>query len=238
MRFDELILPVHEYPHDVCESRGEWLLFYSRGVPVERIAAWCRADTATVQRTIRREAARNPRWFARRWFIHDQPALPSHQRQGRQKLSRDQVWWEHYTDLAAYVDAHGGLPAQNDSTVARVLYRWIENQRRVFDAGNLTAEKIEALDRVGEWVGTRKGNPEELWARCLEELRQFRAEKNRFPRHEKARYPEEKVLAVWLGRQRTWHRKDRLRPDRLQRLEQVVPGWNETILGRARSVKR
>ncbi|WP_298255453.1 helicase associated domain-containing protein [uncultured Arthrobacter sp.] len=236
MRFDELILPEHEYPRRVCESRGEWLLFYSRGVPVERIAAWCRADTATVRRVIRREATRNPGWFARRWFVHDQPALPSDRRRGRR--SWDQVWWEHYTDLVAYVEAHGGLPAQNDSTVARVLYRWIENQRRVFDAGKLVAEKIAALDRVGEWVGTRKGNPEELWARRLEELRLFRAERGRFPRHEKARYPEEKVLAVWLGRQRTWHRKGRLRPDRLQLLEEVVSGWNETILGRARSVEQ
>ncbi|WP_187393385.1 helicase associated domain-containing protein [Arthrobacter echini] len=235
MRFDELILPVHEYPRGVCESRGEWLLFYSRGVPVEQIAAWCRADTATVRRTIRREVARNPGWFARRWFIHDQPAQLSHQ--GRGRWSRDQVWWEHYTDLVAYVHAHGALPAQNDSTVARVLYRWIENQRRTFDAGKLGVERVAALDRVGEWVGTRKGNPEELWARRLEELQLFRAEKNRFPRHEKARYSEEKVLAVWLGRQRTWHRKGRLRPDRLQRLNQVVPGWNKTALGRARSAE-
>ncbi|THJ65656.1 hypothetical protein E8P82_11855 [Arthrobacter echini] len=236
MRFDELILAEHEYPHGVCESRQEWLLFYSRGVSVERITAWCRADTAMVRRTVRREAARNPGWFARRWFVHDQPAPANHQQRGR--WSRDQVWWEHYTELVAYVGAHGGLPAQNDSTVARVLYRWIENQRRVFDAGNLAAEKIVALDTVGEWVGTRKGNPEELWERRLEELRLFRAERGRFPRHEKARYPEEKILAVWLGRQRTWHRKGRLRPDRLQRLNQVVPGWNEVVLGRARSVER
>ncbi|WP_168796581.1 helicase associated domain-containing protein [Arthrobacter echini] len=148
------------------------------------------------------------------------------------------MWWEHYTELVTYVGAQGGLPAQNDSTVARVLYRWLENQRRTFDAGKLTAEKIVALDRVGEWVGTRKGNPEELWARRLDELWQFLAERGRFPRHEKARYPEEKVLAVWLGRQRTWHRKGRLRPDRFQRLEEVVPGWNEVVLGRVRSVER
>jgi hypothetical protein len=124
------------------------------------------------------------------------------------------------------VREHGGIPAQNDSQDSRVLYRWVENQRRNHDAGTLPSDRIQALNALGEWVGTRRGNADELWARRLEDVRQFRAAVGRFPIYDRDRHPNETVLAVWLGRQRTWQRKGRLRADRHQRLDEVLPGWH------------
>ncbi|WP_167398967.1 helicase associated domain-containing protein [Arthrobacter pityocampae] len=60
------------------------------------------------------------------------------------------MWWEHYGRLAAYVRERGGIPAQNESREARVLYRWVENQRRNHDAGTLTPDRVEALNVLGE----------------------------------------------------------------------------------------
>ncbi|WP_368784513.1 Helicase associated domain protein [Arthrobacter sp. B0490] len=134
-----------------------------------------------------------------------------------------------YAAIAAYVERTGGLPARNDSTEARALYRWLGNQRRSHDAGRLAQDKVEALDRLGEWVGTRNGNSEELWVLRLEQVRQVRqvrVEVGRFPFYDPQRYPDEKVLAVWLHRQRTWQRKGRLRPDRQETLTEVLPGWD------------
>jgi hypothetical protein len=146
--------------------------------------------------------------------------------------SWEQAWWEHYADVAVHMRERGGaLPAQNDSPEARVLYRWIEAQRRQHDAGTLAQDRIDALDRLGEWIGTRKGDPEELWAQRLEE-RQFRADVGRFPYYDPDRHPDEKILAVWLGRQRTWWRKGRLRADRQKRLDGVLPGWNASTASR------
>jgi hypothetical protein len=224
MRFDDLILTEDDYRQRLCENRQEWLLMYSRGVPPAVIAAWCRIDVRRVHRAIDRQAEKHPGWFGRCWLIHDQPAPSSSRRRFRR--SREQVWWEHYAAMATYVDRVGGLPAQNDSPEARVLYRWLENQRRSFDAGRLAQDKVDALNRLGEWVGTRKGNPEELWARRLEQVQHFRDETGRLPFYDPQRHPDEKVLAVWLGRQRTWQRKRRLRADRQETLDQEVPGWN------------
>ncbi|WP_434995434.1 helicase associated domain-containing protein [Arthrobacter sp. Ld5] len=72
-------------------------------------------------------------------------------------------------------------PAQNDSHEARVLYRWVENQRRNHDDGTLTPARIEALNALEEWIGTRRGNADVLWDRRLNEVRQFRDEVGRFP---------------------------------------------------------
>ncbi len=224
MRFDDLILTEDEYPRGECENRQEWLLMYSHGIPPEAIAVWCRVDVRRVHRAIDRQIGRDPEWFDRCWLIHDRPVLSLARRRNRR--SREQVWWEHYAAMAAYVDRTGGLPAQNDSKEARVLYRWLENQRRSHDAGRLTQEKVEALNRLGEWLGTRKGNPEELWVLRLEQVRQFRGEAGRFPFYDPQRHPDEKILAVWLHRQRTWARKGRLRPDRQETLTGVLPGWD------------
>ncbi|MHA7143813.1 helicase associated domain-containing protein [Arthrobacter sp. TmT3-37] len=232
MRFDDLILPVGEYPVGACENRQEWLLMYSRGVPVAVIAVWCRVDVRRVHRAVDKQISRHPEWFDRCWRIHHQPA-PARNTQ-RYVRSREQAWWEHYGDVAAYMrDRGGALPAQNDSPGARVLYRWTEAQRRQYDAGTLAQDRVDALDRLGEWIGTRKGDPEELWAQRLEEVRQFRANVDRYPYYDPHRHPDEKVLAVWLGRQRTWLRKSQLRSDRQKRLDRVLPGWDVSTASRA-----
>ncbi|WP_104181667.1 helicase associated domain-containing protein [Arthrobacter sp. B0490] len=224
MRFDDLILAGDEYPQGACESRQEWLLMYSRGVPPAVIAGWCRVDVRRVRRTIDRQIGLDQGWFGRCWVLHDQPAPSSNRRRFRR--SREQVWWEHHTAMATYVARVGGLPAQNDSLEARVLYRWLENQRRTHDAGRLTQDKVDALNRLGEWIGTRKGNPDELWVQRLKQVQHFRDETGRFPIYDPQRHPDEKVLAVWLGRQRTWQRNGRLRADRQKILDQVLSGWD------------
>ncbi|MHA7284198.1 helicase associated domain-containing protein [Arthrobacter sp. TMS2-4] len=220
---DEPILSEDEDLWAACESRQEWLLMYSRGVPAPVIAAWCRVPVKRVARAVDRQIERDPTWFDRCWLVHDQPAWPANRKHRRR--SREQVWWEHYARLTAHVRAHGRIPAQNDSQDSRVLYRWVENQRRNYDAGTLTPDRIQSLNALGEWVGMRRGNADALWALRLEEVRQFHAHTGRFPIYDRVRYPDETVLAVWLGRQRTWQRKNRLRPDRLQKLNQTLPGW-------------
>ncbi|MHA7285916.1 helicase associated domain-containing protein [Arthrobacter sp. MDT3-44] len=129
---------------------------YSRGVPASVIAVWCRVDVRRVHRAVDKQNSRHPGLFDRCWRIHDQPAPARNTR--RYVRTWEQAWWEHYDDVAAYMRERGGaLPAQNDSPKARVLYRWIEAQRRQYDTGTLAPGRIDALDRLGEWVGTRKG---------------------------------------------------------------------------------
>ncbi|WP_104168929.1 helicase associated domain-containing protein [Arthrobacter sp. SX1312] len=223
MRFDDLLRKEDEYPPGPCESRREWLLMYSRGVPAEVIASWCRVTEARVRRAIAGQIRHSPSWFDRCLLIHDQP-VPDHS--GRfSRPTREGLWWKHYSDVAALVREHGMLPSQNHGNQARVLYRWIEAQRRQNDAGNLTQDKLDALDELGAWKGRRRGRPDEHWSRRLTELCQFYEANGRLPMYDPIRRPTEKRLAVWLVRQRTWERKGRLRSDRRQRLDAALPVW-------------
>jgi hypothetical protein len=78
-----------------------------------------------------------------------------------------------------------------------VLYRWVENQRRNHDAGTLTPDRIEALNRLGEWEGTWRGNADVLWDRRLDDVRKFRDEMGRFPIYDRDRLATQSGLA-WL----------------------------------------
>lgn len=152
----------------------------------------CKAEVRRIYRAVDREIRGNPEWFDRCWRIHDQPALDD--TAGRRFMkSREQAWWEHYDDIATYVRRRGGaLPAQNDSTRARVLYGWIEAQRRQYNAGTLAQDRVDAVNRLGEWVGARKGNPDALRGQRLKEVRQFRADGGRFPIYDPQRHSDEK----------------------------------------------
>lgn len=237
MRFDDLLVLEDEYPSGACESRREWLLMYSRGVPVEVIASCCRVTVARVRRAVAQQVRHSPSWFGQCLVIHDHPAPDPHHRLGRPGgPTREEVWWQHYGDVASHVTEHGMLPSQNHGEKARVMYRWIEAQRRQDDAGNLTQDKLAALDLLGFWQGVRRGRPDEHWTRRLEELRLFYDVRGRLPMYDPVRRPDERLLAVWLTRQRTWQRKARLRSDRRQRLDDAVPGWlPPTLSGTASS---
>jgi hypothetical protein len=233
VRFDELILAEDEYPQGPCESRAEWLRRYSRGVPVPVIGRWCRVDVKRVRRAVDRQIRLHPLWFDRCLLIHDQPRRAT---AVERRPTRDQMWWGHYNDLASYMGERGGeRPRQNDSPRAAALHSWLVKQGQYFDAGTLSAERaeaLEALEALGEWKPQRKENPEEVWNRRLMEFQQFVTTTGRFPVYDRVRRPEERVLAVWLARQRDGKRRGWLQPDRQERLERVSPHWAVPTRGR------
>jgi hypothetical protein len=190
MRFDDLLLTEDEYPMAPYESKQEWLLMDFRGVPVRVIAAWCRVDVSAVRRVVTRHTTSSPRWFGRCLVLHDQPSPD------RRRPISEGLWRKHYNDVAAHVTEHGRLPSQNHGDHARVLYRWIEAQRRQNDAGNLTQDRLEALDQLGAWQGVRRGRPNEHWTRRLSEVRRFYDDTGRLPMYDPAGRPAERLLAV------------------------------------------
>ncbi|MBG6184899.1 hypothetical protein IWX65_002877 [Arthrobacter sp. CAN_A214] len=110
MRFDDLLLPEGEYPVGVCKNKQEWLFMYSRGIPVERIVAMCRADVRRVRYSIRAAEKRDPTLFGRRLILHDQPA---NKRANESVITLKELWWEHSARLLGFYRQHGRLPVQN-----------------------------------------------------------------------------------------------------------------------------
>lgn len=225
MRFDELILPEDAYPSAPRESKPEWLLMYSRGIPNAAIARWCRVEVRRVIRAVNKQILADPDWFGRCWRIHDQPVAgtAAHRRYAK---NFEQTWWERYAELARYMRARGGvLPRQNDGAEGQKLYRWIEGQRRRRNAGTLSPVRNDAMNELGEWLGAQRGTHEDWWDQRLEEVRQFHAEAGRLPNTDRERHPDEGYLSTWLVNQRILHRRGQLRPSRRERLDKDLPGW-------------
>lgn len=109
---------------------------YFRGVPVERIAATCRASVRRVRYSIRAAEKRDPTLFGRRLVLHDQPA-------NRLTMSLKELWWEHSTRLLGFYREHGQLPVQNPEDAAELwLYGWLYRQRKAYRSGRLTVDQI------------------------------------------------------------------------------------------------
>ncbi|KNC19048.1 hypothetical protein AC792_08750 [Arthrobacter sp. RIT-PI-e] len=75
-----------------------------------------------------------------------------------------------------------------------------------------------------------RGNLTVLWEKRLHEVEEFRVVNGRFPTYRphdgNGQDRSEKVLVIWLGRQRTWLRKNTVDPARHHSLDVVLAGWN------------
>jgi hypothetical protein len=233
MLFDDLIVAEEDYPNGPCENRQEWLLMYSLGVAPISIAACCRVDVSSVLAVVHRRASADPRWFDHCWMVHDQPA-PNDAVPDRPMNRQERKWWVTYDALADHVHGRGGaMPGQNESPTVRVLYGWLKVQRGHYHAGRLTQEKIDALNHLGSWLGTRRGNLEDRWRQRLQEVQQFVMSAGRYPVYAPDACADEKVLAVWLQHQRLWSRRGRLRADRRSHLDGTLPLWEISAISRS-----
>ncbi|WP_026531552.1 helicase associated domain-containing protein [Arthrobacter sp. H41] len=223
MRFDDLILPEGEYPIGGCKNKQEWLFMYSRGIPVERIAATCRADLRRVRYTIRAAEKRDPALFGRRLILHDQPAP-------RLTSTLKELWWDHSARLLGFYRQQGRLPVQNPRDADELwLYGWLYRQRKAYRAGQLTTDQLAVLAKLGEWQGQARGTRSEHWNRRLSGLIEFVVEHGVLPRYRPDRPIEERVLAVWVSKQRALMSAGKLDETRRSRLHKEFQGWKTPV---------
>lgn len=135
-------------------------------------------------------------------------------------------WLARYTDLEAYLAAHGGeYPTQRDPSG---LGAWINIQRQAYrrpqgDTRRLSEDRIELLERLPwwDWGASRV----DIWPSRLEALKTY------MDGHDGA-YPAQRDptgLGTWVNAQRAAYRRpeghpQRLSADRIQELERL-PGW-------------
>ncbi|MBG6185460.1 hypothetical protein IWX65_003439 [Arthrobacter sp. CAN_A214] len=169
---------------------------YAGGIPVERIAAICRASLRRVRYTIWAAEKRDPSLFGRRLVLHDQPA-------NRLTVTLKDSWWDHSTRLLGFYRHHGRLPVQNPQDAGELwLYGWLYRQRKAYRVGRLTKEQLIVLAELGEWQGQARGTRTEHWNHRFASLVEFVAEHGTMPRYRSDKPIEERVLAVWVSKQR------------------------------------
>lgn len=202
-------------------SRAEWFYMWTRGLDPWRIAVLCRVPHRKVYDHIRTRIMHKPELFGQRLMLHDRPAVPP----GGLRKSKP-TWEERCAELIEFRQAHGRFPrgyVQGESS----LYSFLQSQRERYRAGMLAEGRKSYLDeRVRGWLTPPKAERERaLWDQRLGEMEKFLQDSGRYPRYKTAKDSSEKVLAVWVARQRDCQRRGVLDRRRQQRLDDRLPGW-------------
>ncbi|MFB9796617.1 helicase associated domain-containing protein [Arthrobacter citreus] len=204
-------------------SREEWFYMWSKGLDPRRIAILCRVPYRKVYEHIHAKVSSKPERFGLRLMLHDHPKLPPG---GLKKPTPKILWMERAEELAEFRRVHGRFP-RGYLEGEQQLYSFLQHQRKRYRSGKLTGSRKSFLDaHVPGWLTPPKKEREDaLWEQRVGELEKFVAEHGRYPRYKTAVEPLEKVLAVWMQRQRYCLRNGILTKTRTKRLDQALPGW-------------
>ena len=194
---------------------------WTKGLDPWRIAVLCRVPYRKVYDHIRTRTTHNPELFGQRLMLHDQPALPP----GGLKKQKPS-WEERCAELIEFRRMNGRFPRgylEGEGTV----YSFLQNQRRRYRAGELLEVRKSHLDEhVPGWLTPPKEERERaLWQQRVKELETFLRERGHYPRYKTAADRLEKVLAVWVERQRRCLCTGKLLLPRESQLNSAVPGW-------------
>jgi len=129
----------------------------------------------------------------------------------------DSHWWEGFNLLKEFVDKNGHA----DAPVTKVnrLGVWVQVQRREYKKGNLTQDKIDALEQLG-FTWSIRDSPDENFAKKYGEVMKYAQNSPDLLRIR----TEDKSLYTWINNQRSLYKKNKMPQNRIEMLESV-PGW-------------
>ena len=200
-------------------SRDEWFYMWTRGLDPQRIATVCRVPYRKVYEHIHARVSYKPERFGQRLMLHDHPKLPPG------GLPKPKIPWAENADrLSKFTREHGRLP-RGYLDGEGPLYTFLQYQRKQYRSDKLPSSRKSYLDEhMPGWLTPPKKEREDaLWAQRVEQLEAFVRDQGRYPRYKTAKHPEEKVLAVWVDRQRERQRLGKLDPSRQQQMNNI-PG--------------
>jgi len=133
--------------------------------------------------------------------------------------TREASWEEHFALLKQFVDREGHARVPKARVKGNKLGSWVANQRTDYKKGELDPERQRRLEEMRGWTWDAR---EASWEEHFALLKQFVDRKGH------ARVPLARVkggkLGMWAAHQQQAHRKGKLDPQRVRRLE-ALPGW-------------
>jgi len=198
-----------------------------RGWPVEpSLAGWLasqrflRKKGELLSDRERRLSELDAQWFR-------QAPAPRPSAKAASTRNRAQAWDQACAALEDYARRHGNCAVPSRWPENATLARWVVKQRLLRKRGLLSPQRVERLTRLGfEWSGEtrRAGARGRLWEDSLAALTEFQ----RAHGHSDvpADWRDDRALALWAQRQRNEHRKGRLDPDRVHRLDALQFRWS------------
>ncbi|MBO0910114.1 helicase associated domain-containing protein [Arthrobacter sunyaminii] len=206
-------------------SREEWFYMWTKGLEPRRIAVLCRVPYRKVYEHIHAKVSSKPERFGQRLMLHDHPKLPPG---GLNKQTPRILWADRAEELVEFRRVYGRFP-RGYLEGEQQLYSFLQYQRKRYRASKITESRKSFLDaHVPGWLTPPKKEREDaLWEKRARGLEKFVEEHGRYPRYKTAVEPLEKVLAVWMQRQRHCLRIGKLEKSRGERLRKLNSQWHE-----------
>ena len=135
-------------------------------------------------------------------------------------------FWEHNFKLAKeYYLTYGNLdiPTNYKSTDGKHLGNWILRQRHLYKSNALTDEQIKKLDSIGmDWMD----RADRIWENGFIEAKNYSEEYGNLTVPKNYRTKTDFPLGIWIQRQRSLYKNNKISKDRIKRLTDVGMNWN------------
>ncbi|WP_258804211.1 Helicase associated domain protein [Pseudarthrobacter sp. NS4] len=195
----------------------EWVQLYRQGLTITKIAAAARVGESTVRYHLTLAAAKDP-------------SLREDHRSAIMAAPTTRVTSDGLQNLEDTLDLYrteGRLPSTKSPRAReRALAMWLSRRRKDLDRGTLPRIYRNGLQEIPGWERrARKDDDEAQWNLRLIQLSRYIAAGNDWPRHEKTDTEEERLLGIWLHRQRIKFRKGKLPQHREIQLNKLLHGW-------------
>jgi superfamily II DNA or RNA helicase len=147
--------------------------------------------------------------------------FPKKQNKFRQpKQSSKPNWEKTFLELCEFQKTHGHCDTKRVSPLNENLHKWTQKQRQAKRNGAITNEQIKQLDQIGFIWDTK----DLLWERIFNVLVSYKSA------HGDCNVPQfwqnELQLANWVWSQRKQRKKGELKPNQIERLDQIGFAWD------------
>jgi hypothetical protein len=136
---------------------------------------------------------------------------------------REDLFWDGLDRLARYAsrEGHALVPQAYVEPDGFRLGSWVRVRRRDYKDGELSSERISALEAIGGWAWDAV---EARFQEGLARLRAFRAREGHARVPQSYTEPNGFKLGLWANTRRVDYRKGKLSPERIAALE-AIEGW-------------
>ena len=139
--------------------------------------------------------------------------------------SLDYFWEQNFSLAKEYYLAHGNLdvPTNFKSKDGKHLGNWVLRQRQLNKTNSLTDEQIKKLDSIGmDWMD----RVNRIWENGFIEAKNYSEEYGNLSVPKNYRTTTDFPLGIWIQRQRSLYKNNKISEDRIKRLTNVGMNWN------------
>ncbi|MBS5592673.1 MAG: Helicase associated domain protein [Catenibacterium sp.] len=139
--------------------------------------------------------------------------------------SLDYFWEQNFKLAKEYYLTYGNLdiPTNYKSTDGKHLGNWILRQRQLYKSNSLTDEQIKKLDSIGmDWMD----RVNRVWENGFIEAKNYSEEYGNLSVPKNYRSNTDFPLGIWIQRQRSSYKNNKISEDRIKRLTDIGMNWN------------